>query len=115
MSTANSTLATRATMIGSGFLGVKAGVAARGLNTTVTMRGTGPLGDAECDGLSEGETLIEIEDEGDDEGESERDSEALGDSEAEVDGEGDRDSDSLAEGDWLADGDCESEALKLGD
>ena len=115
MSTANSTLATRAIIIGTGFLGVKVGLAARGLNTTVTMRGVGLLGEAECEGLSEGLTLIEIEADDEVDGESDGDSEELGETDNEGELEGETDNDSLAEGLWLADGESESDALLLGD
>lgn len=101
-------------MIGTGFLGVKVGLAARGLNTTVTMRGVGLLGEAECDGLSEGLTLMEIEADDEVDGEREGDSDVLGEREGEGELDGETDNDSLAEGLWLADGESDRDALELG-
>ena len=64
---------------------------------TWTTRGRSADGEAECDGLSEGLTLIETEADEEVDGEREGDSDALGEIDSEVDEEGEGDSDALAE------------------
>ena len=93
MSTANCADAARATNATPGLRGANTTEDWRGVKCAWTSRGSGPLGLAECEGLSDGLILSEVDADRDDEGER------LGDSLTEIDSLGEILGDSDALGD----------------
>lgn len=89
MSTINSTEVTRDRNTTDGLLGWNLTLACRISKPTWTTRGKAADGEADDEGLSEGETLMEIEADEEVDGESEGDADALGESDEEIDDEGD--------------------------